>query len=262
MDPAHKERELARSVQERTYPSFIPTVAGFEIAAATRPADLNNGDFYDAIGVTPRSEGPGFVLDRSRQVDHLVLALGDATGHGMAAALMSTELRAMLRASIRLGVYHRDLLRAVNSQLSEDLSDSHFITLLLGRLIAEKRIFRWVSFGQGPVWHFHAADRSIETLMPHRPPLGILPDIDDYAPTETRLEPGDVLLALSDGFPESHNAAGELLGDAPLSKCLQRLAGAPLDQLLDGLWEDEARHRAGTLPRDGRTVIAIRRLQP
>lgn len=60
-------------------------------------------------------------MDPSGCVNHLVLVLADATGHGFAAALMATELRAMIRASIRLGVYHRDLVDCLNSQLIEGI---------------------------------------------------------------------------------------------------------------------------------------------
>lgn len=262
MNKADKERELAKEVQERTFPRRIPQVAGFEVYGRTQPADLNDGDFFDAIGVRPREGRHGFVLDDADTVEHLVLAMGDATGHGMSAALMATELRALLRASIRLGVYHRDLTAMVNAQLSEDLADHHFITMLLGRLIRERAMYRWVSFGQGPIWFYRHADRRVTALEPHLPPLGILPELGAYAPTETRFEPGDVFLALSDGFPEAQNAAGDLLGEEALRETLLQHAAAAPAALADALWARVEHHRGSAAISDDRTLLLIRRGRP
>jgi serine phosphatase RsbU (regulator of sigma subunit) len=257
--PNDNERQLAREVQERTYPKVLPRVPGFDVHVQTQPAEFNNGDFIDAIGVAPREDQHGFVLDPNPAVEHLVLALGDATGHGMASALMATELRAMLRASIRLGVYHRDLVEAVNTQLVEDLADNHFITMLMGRLIRESAMYRWVSFGQGPLWFWRAADQTLTHLPPHGPPLGILPDVSGYAPTETVFEPGDLLVALSDGFPETMDAAGELLGDAAFAAVIRDHAATPLPDLHRACLARAQTHQGALPQRDDRTFLAIRR---
>lgn len=254
------ERELAREVQERTFPRHIPRVSGFEVLGRTVPAAINNGDFYDAIGVIPRENQRGFVLDPSDEVKDMVLLLGDATGHGMAAALMATELRALIRASIRLGVFHRDLTEMMNAQLVEDLAEHHFVTLLMGRLNTAAKSFRWASFGQGPIWHYHAADGTVEDLKPHLPPLGIMPELGHYEPTETEFDPGDIILALSDGFPETMNVQGELLGEEPLKELLKRCAHQPIQKITSSFWEAVDAHLGNQPIKDDRTFLIIRRL--
>lgn len=261
MSELSREHQLAREVQERTFPSRIPRVRGFEVYGRTQPATLNDGDFYDAIGVTPREGERGFVLNPSAEVDHLVLTLGDATGHGMSAALMATELRALLRACIRLGVFHTDLSALINGQLYDDLADEHFVTLLMGRLDAAENMFRWVSFGQGPIWYYRRADQTIADLDAHLPPLGILPEIAPYTPTETRFSPGDVLLVLSDGFPEARASDQSLLGEAPLRAVLQEHSERSLENLADELWAVVERHRGDAPISDDRTLLILRRVQ-
>jgi len=296
------ELELARRVQERTHPKIFPNLPGYEIFAKTIPATWGNGDFFDVIGVKPREGQPGFVTDRSGQVDHLVVSLGgaspfgavkgpwascphvpyagecppkvisapigdapslgDATGHGMGAALMATAFTAMLRVSIRLGVHHRDLVSALNAQMLEDLSEGHFITLLLGRLDRTRNMFRWVSFGQGPIWLYRAASRSIEALEPHHPPLGVIPEMLDYQPTETFLEPGDTLLAISDGFPETSNDREELLGEQALMDVFQNVAESDPDVVFQAIWQRIQSHSGGGTPSDDRTFLLLRRLNP
>ncbi len=254
------EHQLAREVQERTSPRKIPRVSGFEVFGKTVPVAINNGDFYDAIGVMPRDNQKGFVWDSADEVKHMVLLLGDATGHGMAAALMATELRALIRASIRLGVFHRDLTRMMNAQLVEDLAESHFVTLLMGRLVAEEALFRWVSFGQGPVWFYRASSREVLNLKPHMPPLGIIPELGDYTPSETRFEPGDILLAVSDGFPETMNSRQELMGEAPLRSLLRDRADQPLADISSAFWDAAGAYQGDQPLQDDRSFLIVRRL--
>ena len=258
-DSSREELELAQKVQKRTYPASIPDVEGFEIFGCTAPASWGNGDFFDVIGVKPREGRPGFIIDQSSNVDHAVLTLGDATGHGMGSALMATELRAMLRASIRLGVYHRDLVDVLNAQLVEDLSVSHFITLLMGRLIKAENRFRWVSFGQGPIWLYRAKTGEIETLQPHHPPLGILDEIEPYQPTETDFEPGDTLIAVSDGFPETMDNADQCIGEDAVRTTFQRHANDTPANIHQALWATVEAHANGVAQRDDRTFLLIRR---
>lgn len=258
-DDLPAELAIARLVQEKAHPERIPAVPGYTVYAHTVPATWGNGDLYETLGVRPRDGGTGYVLDTTGTVDHLVLALGDATGHGMGAALLATGLKAMLRATIRLGVHHRDMMAALNQQLLEDLPDGHFITLFLGRLDRGRNLVRWVSFGQAPVWHYRAADGSVQALDPHEPPLGLLDSLPDYRPTETPLDPGDALLVLSDGYPETRDACGRLIGDPPLMATFAATAREPPKQVFSAIWGQVERHAQGQVQADDRTFLLVRR---
>lgn len=254
------ELELARRVQEHTQPRSVPDLPGYLVFAKTIPATWGNGDFFDIIGVRPREKHPGYRVDQSEAVDHMVLTIGDATGHGMGAALMATSVTAMLRVSLRLGVYHRDLLEALNAQLREDLPDGHFVTLLLARLDRARHMLRWVSFGQGPLWIYRAASCDIESLEPHHPPLGVLSSVQNYQPTETLLEPGDTLLAISDGFPETINPKEELIGEALLRDPFLAVAESAPEHIFQTLWNNLQNHANDLEQGDDRTFLLVRRL--
>lgn len=255
------ELELVRRVQEHTQPRSVPELPGYLVYAKTIPATWGNGDFFDIIGVRPREKHRGYRVDRGKTVEHMVLTIGDATGHGMGAALMATSVTAMLRVSIRLGVYHRDLVESLNAQLREDLPDGHFVTLLLGRLDRARHMFRWVSFGQGPLWLYRAGSKDIESLEPHHPPLGVLSSMLEYQPTETLMQPGDTILAISDGFPETSNPNEELIGEKLLMDAFLSVAEAAPEQVFQTLW-DKIQHHANGLPQgDDRTFLLIRRLR-
>ena len=230
------------------------------IFARTIPATWGNGDFYDMIGVRPRESDRGYVLDLSPTVEHLVVSMGDATGHGMGSALMATAFTAMLRVSIRLGVYHRDLVSALNAQLREDLPEGHFITLLLGRLDRTLHMFRWISFGQGPLWLYRNGTRKVEGLEPHHPPLGVLRSMLGYKPTETFLEPGDTILAISDGFHETMSPDEQLIGEQNLREAFGEIAESDPELIFKTLWGLLQTHSNGLPQNDDRTFLLIRRL--
>ena len=253
------ELELARLIQQSTYPARIPAVEGYAVLGDTQPASWSNGDFYDAVGLMARQGQPGFVLDRRESVENLLLVLGDATGHGTGPALIATELRAIIRASIRLGVSHRNLTRCMNDQLCEDLPDGHFITLLMGRLNLERHMFRWVSFGQAPLFFYSARNHQVQMLEAHQPPLGLLPSAADYTPTETFFEPGDAFLVLSDGYMETANAHQELWGAERAAEVLRTQASHGPAAVLQALLREVNAFAAGQPQQDDRTFLMILR---
>jgi sigma-B regulation protein RsbU (phosphoserine phosphatase) len=118
---------------------------------------------------------------------------------------------------------------------------------------------RWASFGQAPLLLYRARDRSIEPLETHHPPLGILPDLLGYQPTETLLEPGDTFFVLSDGFTETMNAAQDLIGEEPIMNCLRDVAREPPEQVFTALWALVEAHAGGVPQNDDRTFLMVRR---
>jgi len=151
--------EMARVVQMSTLPSSMPSVDGYEVACTFRPAELTGGDTYDVA-----------LIEQG-----LLVVLGDATGHGIAPALTVTQMQAMLRMAFRLGA---DLDRAyvqVNNRLAETLADDRFVTAFIGLLDPRTHALRFHSGGQGPIFHFRAADGAFERYKPTSFPLGAMP---------------------------------------------------------------------------------------
>lgn len=256
-----RDLELARLVQESTWPKFIPRVEGFEVAGRTRAASGHDGDFYDALGVVEREGEPGYRLVLDPEVEHLVLLLGDATGHGVGAALVAMELRAIIRAAIRLGAYHRDLVDCMNAQLMEDLPDGRFMTLLMGRLNRTGRYFRWMSFGQAPIFCYRAATGLVETLEAQAPPLGLFPIAKDYLPTKTEFAPGDCFVALSDGYLETRSPTGVLWGAERAKAVIRATHDRGAASLLDAIDAAVDAFSGGQPLADDRTALIIRAVE-
>jgi hypothetical protein len=102
-------------VQEAMLPRIPTDWEGVEIAARSEPADATGGDFYDLLQFPDGRVG--FVI-------------GDASGHGFAAALVSANTRSYLRAMLRTEPDAGRVLSAMNALLMEDGIDGRFVTLL------------------------------------------------------------------------------------------------------------------------------------
>jgi len=188
-----REFQLARAIQQGLLPKAPPILAGFAIAGATHPTQETGGDYYDFI---PMSDG------------YWGIVVGDASGHGIGAALLISETRAYLRA---LALTHTDpgsVLRLLNYRLAEDMSTDHFVTVLFARLCPVTRSLVYSNAGHWPGYVLDAHGEVKLVLNSTNLPLG-LDAAGDFSngPTMT-LDPGDLVFLLSDGIVEAVSADG------------------------------------------------------
>ena len=97
-------------------------------------------------------------------------------------------------------------------QQVEDLPEDRFVTAFFGMLDAENHTVQFHSAGQGPIMHYHAADRSYDWHEPSTFPLGYMAQKNLQAAVSIKLEPGDILGLISDGIYEYENEVGLQFG--------------------------------------------------
>ncbi|HEX6863691.1 MAG TPA: SpoIIE family protein phosphatase, partial [Thermoanaerobaculia bacterium] len=174
------EIEAARSLQLSMLPAALPAVEGLETAAAMIPASEVGGDYYD-FRVAPDGS--------------LVVAFGDATGHGVAAGIMVTAVKALFST---LG--GGESLPAVLSECSRVLREMRFkplhMCLTLARVTPGS--VTACSAAMPPVLIHRAASGEIEELGSGGPPVGSR--LTGWSERSVPLAPGDTLLFASDGF--------------------------------------------------------------
>ena len=204
------DSNLARVVQQAMLPSEAPPVPGLRIAAASEPADAAGGDFYDYIE-----------LDGGR----LAVVIGDASGHGFAAALVTVAARLYLRAYAGVEQDVSRILQSVNGLLLHDGLEGRFVTLFYAVLDPRAGSLRFA--GAGHSAYVFAADGSLKRLLPSTgPPLGWFPEAE-YPCEEMRFAPGDLLLLLTDGIEEAMAPDGEPFGRPRLLAFVRRHAADP-----------------------------------
>ena len=239
-----REITVARDVQMGTLPKEMPRIEGYGFAGAFSPTDQTGGDLYDFV---PLSD------------ERLFLLMGDATGHGIGPALSATQVRAMLRVALRLGASLDEVFVNINDQLVEDLPEDRFVTAFFGLLDAATHTVRFHSAGQGPIMHYHAADKTYDWPEPSTFPLGYMAQKNLGPGVSVKLEPGDILGLISDGIYEYENEVGLQFG--------QKGVGSVVDAIPDGTAEElgsaimrAARMHGGRAPQaDDITIVLVRR---
>jgi sigma-B regulation protein RsbU (phosphoserine phosphatase) len=241
--------ELARKIQQASFPSALPDITGFDVAVWNQPADETGGDVYDAIDV-PHPDGT--------PTQRAMLLMADATGHGVGPAISVTQLCSMVRMAVRLGATLDDVVRHVNQQLTTDLPSGRFITAWFGLLDGPAGTITSFSAGQAPLLHYSAHDDRFEEMGADTIPFGVLLDIESQVPPAITMHAGDVFAVISDGFFEAHQPGGDLFGTQRICQCIRTHREQSSAQVISALRMavDEFTHNAQ--PHDDRTAIIIR----
>jgi anti-sigma regulatory factor (Ser/Thr protein kinase) len=129
-------------------------------------------------------------------------------------------------------------------------------------LDANAHLLRFHSGGQGPILHFQAALGSCARYKPTSSPLGAMRLSALRPVVALRMEPGDILLLLSDGIYEYHNAAGEQFGEERVEEIVRSHHGATMARLSATLLDAIRAFAAGAPQDDDITVVLVKREAP
>lgn len=191
------EFALARQIQQGLLPKAMPVMPGFAFGGASRFAQETGGDYYDFF---PLLDGG------------LCIAIGDASGHGISAALVMEETRASLRALALTGADAGAIVALTNRCLVTDLPMGQFVTLFLARLDPGTRSLVYCNAGHpsGYVLDQHGEVRLV--LQSTDIPLGLDSTAEFPAAPATTLLPGDLVLLFTDGVTETFSPGDSLFG--------------------------------------------------
>ena len=238
-----QQLEMARVVQMSTLPGTMPDVPGYEVFGTFEPADLTGGDTFDLA-----------VLEQG-----LLVVLGDATGHGIAPALHVTQMHAMLRMAFRMGADLETAFTQVNNQLANTLPDDRFITAFIGLLDTATHRLRFHSGGQAPILYFQAATGTCTRHNPTSFPLAAMP-LSKLRPAVTlQMEPGDILVLLSDGIYEYNNGNGEEFGERRVTEIVAAHRDRSVADLSAGLLASVQAFANGAPQEDDITIVLVKR---
>jgi phosphoserine phosphatase RsbU/P len=232
---------VARDIQLAMLPQGTYRAPGLEVHGETRPANTVGGDFYDMI---PLADG------------RLIVALGDVAGKGSPAALLMALLLAMLRTLVDEGLEPGPLLDRLNAQVLRHAPRSRFVTLFLAALEPDGRM-QWVNAGQNPP-HIRRADGRVEPLRATGVALGMF-EGSTYTASAQRLEPGDLLVAYSDGVTEAENLDGRPFDESGLDDVLSAWGSASAPEITAAVIRAVAAHIGEARVSDDLTILALRR---
>jgi uncharacterized protein YndB with AHSA1/START domain len=229
-----QEYEEARQIQQALMPKEIPQMAGLEISGSWRPARIVGGDYFDV-----------YKFGASR----LGLCIADVSGKGMPAALLMSNLQAVVKGLATENTSPRELLEKVNRVMSRNTTEGKFITLFYGLLDVDRKTLQYTNAGHNPPV-LTRKDGVQVRLEQGGLIVGAFQE-SVYEQGEIALRTGDRLMMFTDGLSEAANKNGEEFGEKRLAEAsrgnrqlsAEALHRCLLDRVTDfcgGEFEDDA----------------------
>jgi len=237
-----QELAVAKKIQQELLPKGVLSAADVQVAGFNLPCYAVGGDYFDY-----------FRLPDGR----VALAIADVSGKGVPAALLMSNLQAILRAETARGSGVPEIPKQANRQLMESMSGSgKFITFFYAALDPETRRVVYTNAGHNPPLVVRA-DGRIEELETGGLLLGVFP-FAEYEEGVVELAPGDVCVLFTDGVTEAENRAKDLYGDPRLQEHLVRTRGRTAEEISNAIADDVAAFSRGLHQSDDVTVIVVK----
>ncbi|MFQ5633677.1 MAG: PP2C family protein-serine/threonine phosphatase, partial [bacterium] len=199
------------------------------------------GDFYDYLPINE---------------NRFALVIADASGKGMPAALLISQIQAILKSDVRYGSPIRQTMANLNKHLKRYSSAQNFATLFYGVIDLGKGTCEFANAGHN--YPFLIKNNgNMKLLKTTGPALGIMQNGDHE--TETiRVSSGDCLLLYTDGITETMTTESTEYGEQRLQQILQRNRDAGAQKILDAIIDDLSAFDADDALQDDRTIVVLK----
>lgn len=238
LDAIQDDLQLAAEIQKALLPKPDLSSDRWQVDFAYHPAGVVSGDYVDVI----------------RQNGELYFVLGDVSGKGMAASILMSNLHAMFRVLIPLGLELCDLMSRANRIFSESTLANQYATLILGKINANGEVEMCNAGHLPPI--VVGSDQSI-SLDSTGLPLGMFSD-SSFVSSGVRLAPGETLLLFTDGVTEANSPDGSEFGTTRLRASINGTIDEHPTELLQTCVDAVAAFRNGTARNDDLTMLALK----
>lgn len=233
----------AAKIQQSLLPRKVLAIPGFQIAARSKPAELVGGDLYDFFDFEFGTFG---------------VAIGDAAGHDLPAALLVRDVVTGLRMGIEKEFKITYAIRKLNRVIHRSTYSSAFVTLFYSEIEYDGSMF-YVNAGHPPPLLVH--EKTVHLLAANGQILGPLPEIT-LQRAYTFIPPNGVLVLYTDGLFERRNLVGENFSIDRLKQLVLEHQYENADALLQLVFENVYRFGAGQPWEDDVTLVVIKRVSP
>lgn len=225
---------------ERLAPSELGEVRGLEVGRVYEPGSgMMAGDFYDVVALGPQRTG---------------VVVADVAGHGIEPAITAFQAKYLLRVFLRQYRDPAQALEELNRQMANAERPDEFVSAFVAVLDTAVGTLRYASAGHPPAWLWH--DREVSALRATGPVL-LMDPAADYHSREVILDPGDLVVAYTDGLTEARDGE-EMFGEERVATTLRRNPGATPEVLCKTLLEAATDFSSGPIA-DDVAILAIRR---
>ncbi len=238
----NQELRMAHEIQNNLMPSESPEVPGYSLWGISKPCYEVGGDYFDFI---PVDDGCTAVC------------LGDVSGKGMPAALLMSNVQAIIRTETLQKQGVSQCLQAANRMLVRNTTSNRFISLLYGILDPETHAFSYANAGHIPPLVLRQ-DGQLEQPAKGQMVLGFSEE-EQYVETTLKLGIGDILVLCSDGITEAVDDSGRFFGEERLIEALRSNRELDAGQLARKILETVVRFHGDTPQDDDETLVIVKR---
>lgn len=239
-----RQLEVARDIQRRLYPASPQTLLGCGLAGLNSISARVGGDYFDYWPL---------------ENDRFALGIGDVSGHGIAPALIMSDVRARLRSLLNVQESLGGVHATINAALCEELAEGMYVALFVAVCDPARGILEYWNAGHSPPLLIRAGAGRVEEIPATTPALGLFSGLTAGS---CRLEvgKGDTLVCYTDGVIDRPDAEGEMYGPDRLKEVVQRaaVADASAADVVAAVQADSAAYAHGRPLRDDFTLLVAR----
>lgn len=233
----------ARKIQERLLPQTAPDYPGLDLAGASLPAEFTAGDSFDYLQFPDQT---------------LALVIADVSGHGFDSALLMATASARMRSYAEFPVGLSEIVRRTNRALVGETDGDRFITMLVAQINPRDHTIRFVNAGHPPGYLFRSNGEIKAVLQSPSLPLAVLPDASYPVGGPLHLDPGDVLLLLTDGVLDPYSDGVAAFGMENVLAVIRAHLHRPSAEILAHLVEAIRSYRSALDFTDDVTAVVMR----
>ncbi|HTV55121.1 MAG TPA: SpoIIE family protein phosphatase [Terriglobia bacterium] len=246
------ELKIAREVQNQLFPRAAPEFPGVTLYGICRPARGVSGDYYDFLK-----------LDQ----DRVGLVLGDVSGKGIFAALLMAAIQSAVHANLYDGhfpgnqfdgVSPASMVTRLNRQLYASTPEEKYATFFYAVYDARSHVLTYTNAGHPAPVLFRG--ESLLRLDSGGTVMGLFPSAS-YEQAQVRVQPGDVLLAFTDGLTEPENSYAEEFGEKRLIGAVRQDLDLRPEALMDEIYQRIADWTGSAEPQDDMTMLYLKTLR-
>ena len=239
------ELEMSQVIQRGLLPTEIPFVAGMNVAAFSRPAQIVGGDYFDFLDFKDGTHG--FVM-------------ADVSGHGVSAGMLVSSLQTAFHTLVPEADSPLSVLERINRLYIHNIHVTTFVTIFLGKYDPQTRIMNYANAGHNSAYVYRMETNEEVWLRPTGPAIGLSERFFINC-KDIQLERGDILLLYTDGITEAADSQGTLWGEDRLAEIIRQNAEASSEQLIQMIMSALKEHTNGSPLADDVTLV-ISKLKP
>ena len=231
----------AEQIQKSLLPRVAPKVEGYQIYGHSHPAEIVGGDFFDY-----------FQFD----ADDFGGCIGDASGHGLPAALLVRDvvigLRMGLAKEMRLG----HTLNKLNQVIQQSTYSTSFVSLFIGEIEKEGHLF-YINAGHPPPFIINGD--TIHDLKATGITLGFMNETD-FGRSYMYMEHGSILVLYTDGIVERQDKNEEQYEVSRLKELVVKNSKKSPEEIVKLVFKSVYDFGGRTTWEDDATMMVVKRL--